>query len=162
MGSGESTPFVASSKSQTGKAPIDYFSWGHVDLGIASFLLLSLINCLPSYFEDELIYFIPYWLMLVIVFVVAILWEILENTLFVAIGIKFEGRRDSLINATWDVIFGMIGGLATWALKGILVNVLGVANNNIPQYVIYFFIVGIISFIVILIAFFIGRASTKD
>ena len=162
MGSGESTPFVATSKSQTGKSPIDYFSWGHVDLGIASFLLLSLINCLPSYFEDELIYFIPYWLMLVLVFVVAIVWEIIENTLFVKMGIKFEGRRDSLKNATWDVIFGIIGGTVAWAFKGIIVNILGVAKNNIPQYVIYFYIVGIISFIVILITFFIGRATTKD
>lgn len=162
MGSGESTPFVASSKSQTGITPIDYFSWGHVDLGIASFLLLSLINALPSYFEDELIYFIPYWLMLVLVFLVAIIWEILENTLFVNLGIKFEGRRDSFKNATWDVIFGIIGGSAAWAFKGILVNIAGVASGNIPQYVIYFYIVGIISFIVILICFFIGRAITKD
>jgi hypothetical protein len=162
MGSDESTPFVASSKSQTGKSPIDYFSWGHVDLGIMSFLLLSLINGLPSYFEDELIYFIPYWVMLVLVFVVAIVWEILENTLFVAIGIKFEGRRDSLKNATWDVIFGIIGGSATWAFKGILVNIIGVGNNNIPQYVIYFYIVGLVSFVIILIAFFIGRATTKN
>lgn len=162
MGNGESTPFVASSKSQTGIAPIDYFSWGHIDLGIASFLLLSLINVLPSYFEDELIYFIPYWLMLVLVLLVAIIWEILENTLFVKLGIKFEGRRDSFKNATWDVIFGIIGGSATWAFKGIFVNIGGVASGNIPQYVTYFYIVGIIAFVVILICFFIGRATTKD
>ena len=162
MGSGESTPFVAGSKSQTGKAAIDFFSWGHVDLGICSFLLLSLINCLPSYFEDELIYFIPYWLMLVLVFVVAIVWEIIENTLFVKLGIKFEGRRDSLKNATWDVIFGIVGGSAAWAFKGIFINIFGVANNSIPQYVQYYYIVGIISFVLILICFFIGRATTKD
>ncbi len=162
MGSGESTPIVATSTSQTGKSPIDYFSWGHVDLGICSFLLLSLINTLPSYFEDQLIYFIPYWLMLVLVFVVAIVWEILENTLFVKLGIKFEGRRDSFKNAVWDIIFGVIGGLATWIFKGILVNICGTAKNSIPQYIIYFYTVGFVSFIIILACFFIGRAITKD
>ena len=162
MGSDESTPIVATSKSQTGKSPIDYFSWGHVNLGIGSFILLSLINALPSYFEDELIIFIPYWIMLVLVLVVAIVWEIVENTLFVSIGIKFEGRRDSFKNALWDIIFGIIGGLAIWIFKGILVNIIGATNNNIPQYIIYFYITGIISFIFILVCFFIGRAITKD
>ena len=100
--------------------------------------------------------------MLVLVFVVAIIWEILENTLLVDIGIKFEGRRDSLENAVWDIIFGIIGGVIMCLFKGILVNILGVLNNNIPQYIIYFYITGIISFFIILICFFIGRAMTKD
>ncbi|MFW9878620.1 MAG: hypothetical protein ACFFG0_36535 [Candidatus Thorarchaeota archaeon] len=162
MGSDESTPIVATSTAQTGKSPIDYFSWGHIDLGIGGFLLLSLINALPSYFEDKLIYFIPYWMMLALVIVVAIVWEILENTLFVTIGIKFEVRRDSFKNALWDIIFGITGGLATWILKGILVNIYGVENNNIPQYIIYYYIVGAISFIIFLVCFLIGRAITKD
>ena len=48
-----------------------------------------------------------------------------------------------------------------WLFKGIIVNMLGV-NNNISQYIIYFYIVGIIVFFIILICFFIGKAKTKD
>ncbi len=162
MGSGDTTPLVAKSKKETGRSLIDYFSWGHVDLGISIFLLLSLINTLPSYFKDELIYVIPYWVMLILVFVVAIIWEIIENTLLVDIGIKFEGRRDSFQNAVGDIIFGIIGGAVMWLFKGILVNIFGVLNNSVPQYIIYFYIAGIISFFVILICFFIARAMTKE
>lgn len=162
MGSGEATPFVAKSKKETGRSPIDYFSWAHIGSGIIIFLVLSLINTIPSYFKDQLIYIIPYWVMLILVFILAIGWEILENTLFVNLGIKFEGRRDSIDNAVVDIIFGIIGGATIWLFKGIIVNIFGVKNNDIPQYVIYFYITGIISFFIILICFFIGRAMTKD
>ena len=162
MGSEESEPpLFASSVEETGRASIDYFSWGHIDLGIGCFLILSLINTLPSYFEDELIYLIPYWLMLVIVFAVTICWEILENTVFVEIGIKFEDRPDSPVNALADIIFGMIGGFAMWILKGVLVNIFGARSNNAPLYIIYFYVIGVAWFFVLLICFFINRAITK-
>ncbi|MHA1275295.1 MAG: hypothetical protein ACTSQS_17970, partial [Promethearchaeota archaeon] len=102
------------------------------------------------------IYIIPYFLMLILVIVVAIVWEILENTLLLEWGFKFEGRKDSFVNALWDIIFVIIGGLYMWIVKGILVNVI-MGVKGIP----IFYIIGIISFIVILIAFFIGKAITK-
>ena len=147
---------VAESKQEVGRAPIDYFSWGHVDMGIAVFLLWSMINLIPSAVVGDLIDIVPFWLSIVLTIVVAVVWEILENTLFVDIGIKFEGRRDSLINSIWDIIFVIIGGLVMWGIKAIIVNLI-MQEAGIGV----FYIVGIITFIAVLIAFFIGRAMTK-
>ncbi|MGQ4873613.1 MAG: hypothetical protein ACP6IY_06000 [Promethearchaeia archaeon] len=149
-------PIVGTDKDEVGRSPIDYFSWGHVDMGIATFLLLSLINTIPSLIDKTLIYIIPYFLMLILVLIVAIVWEILENTLLLEWGFKFEGRRDSFVNALWDIIFVIIGGLYMWIVKGILVNII-MGVKGIP----IFYIIGIISFIVVLVAFFIGKAITK-
>ena len=146
---------VAETKDETARAPWDYFSWGHVDMGIGSFLLLVLINIIPTYVDQALVYIIPYWVMLVLTICVGIVWEIVENTLLVHTGLKFENRRDSFVNAFWDVIFVSIGALYIWIVKGIMINILGV------HLILEFYIVGIVSFIVVLIAFFIGRAMTK-
>ena len=112
-------------------------------------------------YRTDLIYIIPYWWMIILAIAVFIIWEILENTLFVEMGVKFEGRRDSLINAIWDIIFGFIGGLVIWICKGVIVNIMGIAAGDIAGYVGYYYIVGIIAFVCMLIAFFIGRAMTK-
>ena len=100
--------------------------------------------------------------MFILVFILAIIWEILENTLFINLRIKFEGRRDSIDNALADIIFGIIGGAAMWLFKGIIVNILGVKYDNISQYIIYFYIVVFISFLIIFICFFVGKSRTKD
>ncbi|MHA1146784.1 MAG: hypothetical protein ACTSR8_00900 [Promethearchaeota archaeon] len=142
-------------KDDVGRAPIDYFSWGHVAMGLATFLLISLINTIPSWVVQDLVYIIPYWSMLVLSFVVAIIWEILENTVLLEMGFKFEGRRDSLINAIFDILFVCIGALIIWIIKGIMVNLNGV--HLIPAY----YIVGVISFAVVIIAFLIAKAMTK-
>ena len=147
---------VAETKDQTGRAPWDYFSWGHVDMGIASYLLLSLINTVPSWLTQTKLDTIFWWVMLVVTIVVAVVWELMENTLFIKMGIKFENRRDSLANATWDIIFAIIGGAYVWGIKGIMVNLIGV------QLIPAFYLVGIVSFIIVLIAFFIGRGITKE
>lgn len=146
---------VVSTKGETGRTAIDYFSWGHINMGIASYLLLSLINTIPSWVTQTKVDIIFWWVMLVLTIVVGVVWEIIENTLFIKLGIKFENRRDSLVNATWDIIFAIIGGAYVWGIKGLMVNLIGV--YLIPA----FYIVGIVSFIIILIAFFISRAMTK-
>jgi hypothetical protein len=147
---------IAESKEEVGRVAIDFFTWGHIDMGIAVFLLWSLINLLPSAFEKTLMYIVPFWFSIVLTVGVAIIWEILENTLLYDKGVKFEGRRDSLKNAFWDVLFVIIGGLFMWGVKTLIVNfLLGVDG------IFIFYIVGGISFIVVVIAFFIGRAITK-
>jgi len=146
---------VAETKEETGRAPWDYFSWGHIAMGIVSFLLLVLINIIPTYVDQALVYIIPYWWMLILTIGVGIGWEIIENTIFVETGLKFENRRDSLVNAIWDIIFVTIGALYIWILKGIMVNVISV------NLILAFYTVGIVSFIVVIIAFLIGRAMTK-
>ncbi|MBD3338666.1 MAG: hypothetical protein GF353_06145 [Candidatus Lokiarchaeota archaeon] len=145
----------AGSKDDVGRSAIDYFTWGHIAMGVAIFLLLSLINTIPSYIDNALVYIIPYILMLFISFLIGVVWEILENTLFVGIGIKFEGRRDSFVNALWDVIFVCIGALIIWIIKGLMVNLIG------PHLIPAFYIVGIVIFVVSVLGFVIGRAITK-
>jgi hypothetical protein len=145
---------VGTTTDEVGRAPMDFYSWGHVDMGIATFLLLSLINTIPSFVTGTLIYIVPYWLFILLVLLVAMVWELIENTLFVDLGIKFENRRDSFINALADIMFVMIGGFVMWILKGILVNIFGV--ENIPL----FYIIGAVSFIIVLICFFIGNYIT--
>ena len=147
---------IGDTKEEVGKAPWDYFSWGHIAMGIMTFILLSLINTIPSLVTNELIYIIPWWLMIVLSIVVALVWEIMENTLFMEWGFKFEGRRDSLVNAIWDVIFVIIGALIMWLIKGILVNVVMGVPGIAP-----FYIVGIVLFVISIICFLIGRLITK-
>jgi hypothetical protein len=146
---------VAETKDETGRAPWDYFSWGHIAMGIMSFLLLVLINIIPTYVDQALVYIIPYFVMLILTIIVGIVWEIIENTIFVETGLKFENRRDSFVNAFWDVIFVAIGALYTWIIKGVMINIMGV------HLILAFYIVGIVSFVVVIIAFLIGRAMTK-
>lgn len=152
----DTPPLLGASKDHVGLSPFDYFSWGHIDMGVAFFLLFSLINTIPSLVDNALVYMIPYWWMLVAVLLFAVVWEIFENIVLWQMGKKFENRKDSFFNALWDVLFVIIGGIAMWGLKGILVNIImGVAGIPI------FYIIGVIVFGVILLAFFIGRAITK-
>jgi hypothetical protein len=142
--------------SLVGRKAIDFYSWGHICFGIATFLLLSLIDNVPTYVTGMLIYIIPWWTMIVLVIAVAIIWEILENTLLLSLSLKFEGRRDSFTNATWDVIFAIIGSTSIWILKGILINLMSVQN------MIWFYVISIGAFFVCLIALLIGYFSYKN
>ncbi len=146
---------IATSKDEVSRAPWDYFSWGHIDMGIGSFLLLSLINIIPTIMNQTKTDIINWWMMIVVVIIIMVAWEIFENTVLYKFGAKFENRRDSLVNATWDIIFGIIGGMYMWIIKGSLVNMIGI--HMIPVY----FIIGIVSFIACIIGFLIGRAINK-
>jgi hypothetical protein len=143
-------------KDDVGRAPLDYFSWGHIDMGVVVFLLWSMVNLLPSAGVGSLIFILPFGLSIILTIVVAIVWEILENTVLIDIGLKFEGKKDSFINALFDIIFVVIGGLIMWGIKVIIVNmIMGVAGIGV------FYIVGVITFVAVLIGFFIGRSMTK-
>lgn len=146
---------IADESNEVGHHPIDYFSWGHVDIGVSIFLLVSLINTIPSWIDQQLVYLIPFWSTLVLSLVFAVLWEIVENTLLIKLQLKFEGRRDSLLNALWDIFFVCVGCVGMWIIKGLMVNLGG--PNMIPWY----YIVGIIIFVILIIAFLIGRAKIK-
>jgi hypothetical protein len=143
-------------KDDVGRAPVDYFSWGHINMGIVTFLLWSLCNLLPSAVVGTLLPIVPFWFSIVLTIVVAVVWEIMENTLFIDLGIKFEGKRDSLTNAIFDIIFVIVGGLVMWGIKSLIVNVIMGVDG-----IVIFYIVGVITFVAVLIGFFIGRSMTK-
>jgi len=147
---------ITTKKSEVSRAPIDYFSWGHLNMGVVVFLLWSMVNLLPSLYNQEMTYILAYGISVLLTVVVAVVWEIVENTLLLNIGIKFEGRKDSLQNAIWDIIFVVVGGLIMWAIKSLMINLTG-NYALIPA----FYIVGVIVFIAFLIGFFIGKSITK-
>ncbi len=152
---GSKPSIIGDTTDEVGLSPVDFYSWGHVDMGIASFLLFSLFNTIPSLYVGELVYVIPYWSMILLVIAFALLWELVENTLFIKMGIKFEGRKDSKENMIWDIIFVIIGGMIMWIFKGIIVNVyLGIEGIST------FYIIGVISFLVVLSFYFIGYFIT--
>ena len=145
----------ADSREETGRAPIDYFSWGHIGMGVVVFLLWSLINLLPSLALGYIVFPVFFWFSIVLTIITAIVWEIIENTLFVHIGIKFEDRRDSLINALADIVFVIVGGLIMWGFKVLIVNILFQVDG-----ILIFYIIGGLSVLTCLIGFLIGRAMT--
>jgi hypothetical protein len=46
--------------------------------------------------------------------VCAVIWEIVEQTILLNLGLKFENRLDSWQNMTTDVLLCTVGGLGTW------------------------------------------------
>ena len=97
---------------------------------------------------------IPWYFILIFVLVVGIGWEIIENTILWKLGVKYENRRDSFINAFFDVIFVIIGGLTTWLLKWIIMDIRGELGP-------WFYISAIILFVLFLITYFIWFLITK-
>jgi hypothetical protein len=50
----------------------------------------------------------------ILTMVFVILWEVIENLIFLDLGWKFENRPDSWQNMFTDVLLGVIGGFGTW------------------------------------------------
>jgi len=151
----EYIPFVGPIEDYVGRSPWDFYSWGHIAMGIASWLLLSLIIMVYENFAGPgTAVLFPWWLVLLLVFIFAVLWEIFENTLFHYWGWR-PGGVDSIQNLTWDIIFVVSGGSFMWLLKFIIINLLGQRGT-------LFYTVGIIFFLLVIIAYFIGYYITNE
>jgi hypothetical protein len=149
----EYMPFVGTVEDYLGRSPWDFYSWGHIALGIASFSLLSLMITITEAFIGPA--FIAWWFILFLTFCVGFIWEILENTVILWWGWRPSNRRDSFINAFWDIIFVTCGGASTWLLKWIIKDFLSLQGR-------YFYIVALIYFCILLIAYFIGFYITNE
>ncbi len=146
-------PFIGLLEDYVGRSPLDFYSWGHIAFGIGAFAIFSLIITIY-----ELIYItaaiMPWWWIMSFVIAVGIGWEIIENTLLWKLGVKYENRRDSFINAFFDILFVIGGGLAVWLLKWIIMDVMGQLGR-------WFYLSTIILFALVLIAYFIGFYITN-
>jgi hypothetical protein len=80
---------------------------------------------------------------------------VIENTILWKLGLKYENRKDSLINALFDIIFVVGGGAATWLMKWIIMDVMGHLGR-------WFYVSAIIFFLIVLIAYFIGFYITNQ
>ena len=146
-------PFLGIINDYVGRSPLDFYSWGHIAFGIGAFTIFSLIITIY-----ELIFLtaavMPWWWIMLFVIAVGIGWEIIENTILWKLGVKFENRRDSFNNALFDILFVILGGLGTWLLKWIIMDILGYLGR-------WFYISALLLFILVLNAYFIGFYVTN-
>ena len=146
-------PFVGLLEDYVGRSPWDYYSWGHIAFGIAAFSIFSLIITLYELFIGPSA--VPWYFILLFVLITAVIWEIVENTILWRLGLKHENRKDSFINAFFDIIFVIVGGIGTWLLKWIIMDVVGERGR-------WFYVSALCLFLLVLIAYFIGFYITNE
>ncbi|MGQ4875258.1 MAG: hypothetical protein ACTSVV_18700 [Promethearchaeota archaeon] len=141
---------IATKIDEVGVSWFDFYSIGHITFGVGTFLFFSLLYTIPKLKDKKPI--LPWWGVIALTIAILIIWEIIENTLFIALGLKFEGRADSPQNTATDIILGILGMLGAFISAYYIID----KDKNIWGYYIF----GIISFIIWLIFFFIGRYIT--
>ncbi len=147
-------PLIGYDTDYVGRSPWDFYSWGHINMGIAAFSLLSLIITISEWMWGPGNALIDWWVIMVIVLIYALVWEFVENVILWRMGWKFEDRRDSWPNLIWDVIFVILGGAVMWLFKWLIMDLSGQLGR-------YFYITAAISFGVVLLAYFIGYTRTN-
>ncbi|MGB5910741.1 MAG: hypothetical protein WBH31_06060 [Promethearchaeia archaeon] len=140
----------ASDLSQVGVAWFDFYSIGHLCFGVGVFLFFSLFYTVPKNKGHTPIFSLLF--VFICTMIIIILWEVFENTLFIEIGWKFEGRADSWQNITTDILVGAVGALGSWLFCYIIF----IKEKNIWAYYIF----GIIGFALWLVVFIILRIYT--
>lgn len=105
--------FWATKPSEVSQAVFDFFSFGHLAMGIVVFALLSLISTLRNLVDPRnFIVKESHWIAFLIgTIIFGIFWEIVENTLVYGWGGKYQNQKDSVVNAIFDVILVGVGGL---------------------------------------------------
>jgi hypothetical protein len=83
------------------------------DYGIAAVDMFSLGHFLKGYVLNMIffIYFIPIFTSMLLIFFISVLWEFIENSNYLRGYIKFNKKKDSLVNSVSDVLFAMVGAL---------------------------------------------------
>ena len=146
-------PLIGMDADYIGRSFFDFYSWGHIALGIASYLLLSLLITVPEALGGNAL--IHWWLIIVIVIIILFIWEFVENGILWALGWKFEDRQDSFANFLMDIIFGIIGAGAMWLSAWIVFDVRGALGR-------YYYIFGACIFGLVIVAYLIGYAMYKS
>jgi len=146
-------PFIGLDADYVGRSPLDFYSWGHIALGIATYLLLSLLITIPEALGGNAL--IHWWLIIVIVLIILLVWEFVENVILWSLGWKFEDRQDSMVNFLFDIIFGAIGACTMWLSAWIIMIVLGALGR-------WYYIFGAILFGIIILAYLIGYSMYKS
>jgi len=136
---------------EAGQCAFDFFSLGHICMGIGIFLFWSLFYTIPKSKGRTPLFSLLFVFILTII--CGIIWEIIENTLFFELGLKFEGLSDSGINIMTDILLVAVGGLGSWLYCYLIFE----KDKKIRAYYIF----GLISFAIWLIFFFILRYITK-
>ena len=141
---------IATKTSEVGVSWFDFFSIGHICFGIGVFLFFSLCYSIPKSRGDTPI--LSLLAVFILTFIILIAWEVVENTLFLELNLKFGNRRDSPQNILTDIVFGTIGALGSllWAYEAF-----EKGKKHWPYYVF-----GLSMFVIWLLVFSIFRLLT--
>lgn len=103
---------IATERSEVNEKALDFYSFGHLIFGYISYAL-SVIVCLFLLPKAKMREFA-----LVSAIVIGFVWELLENTVFVhKVSVKFDCRKDSVVNSQMDVLLDTIGAIISMALS---------------------------------------------
>lgn len=90
---------IARTREDYGIAAVDPFSFGH-------FLKGYILNM--TFFT----FYIPLFTNMLLILFISVLWELIENSNYLREYIKFNKKKDSLVNSVSDIIFAILGALA--------------------------------------------------
>lgn len=139
---------VATNINEVGISFFDFYSLGHIAMGIGLFLFFS---TLIYYFLKKVNLKTSLCYSLILSIIGGIVWEIIENILFFKWGIKFEGRKDSIYNLATDLFFVGIGAYLMLLLR---------TKFKTNKEVIRYYIFGILTFLFFILAYFIFKYLT--
>jgi len=146
---------VAESIDEVGIAALDYFTWGHLFMGVLFFILLSLLHILFRYALNPASDFskdpFPIWLAFLITLIIGIVWEPFENFVLYSWGMKFENRQDSIFNALFDIIFVALAALIYLVLWYLIIKP-GEIKTAYITYLIY-----VLGMVLMVIFHFVGK-----
>ncbi|MHA1728041.1 MAG: DUF2585 family protein [Promethearchaeota archaeon] len=116
--------FFASRKEDISRAACDFFSIGHIMMGQLFFWIAYMLFTISSPFSAPFLSLglTSEWWDVLISVILGILWEPFENIVMYYAGWKFEGRRDSLLNAMFDIIFWSLGAIAALLINNWIIN----------------------------------------
>ena len=141
MGETDSEEVVPASR--VGRAWVDYFTWGHIAMGLGFFTVGYLIVSL----------FAPVFASCAALLIAAItgwLWEVFENNLMWSWGMKFEDRKDSINNLLGDEMWVMFGAILMWIVSIIVLEV--------ETAFWWFYVICAVGLLICLIGFFSSKA----
>lgn len=142
--------FFAETANEVGVSWFDFYSIGHICFGIGVFLFFSLFYTIPKNKGKTPLFSLLF--VFILTLIILILWEVIENLLFIEIGWKFENRVDSWQNITTDILIGIVGALSSW----VFCHLIFVKGKSVWAYYIF----GIIGFGLWLGVFIIFRGIT--
>jgi len=143
---------IAEIIAEVGISAMDFFTWGHIAMGFGFFALLSFLHVYFKYVKQNDKF--PIWLAFLITVIIGIFWEFFENFVLWSWGLKFEGRQDSLLNASMDIIFVTLAAAFYLLLWKLLIKP-GEMKSAYITYTVY-----LIGFILMLIFYFVGKMMT--
>jgi hypothetical protein len=116
----KNSKFFATTQSDISKAAVDFFSIGHILMGqIAYFIVYAIITWPLAYLGVDA----DLWAVIFSI-LIGIIWEPFENIILFAMGLKFENKRDSILNSVFDIIFVIIGAVISYFIHNWVVNLI--------------------------------------